>query len=344
MENVAECSHPGCPFLLIKDDLGMNVVQSKRTRTMQTRSLVSTTLTDGRPQIFLTKANGAIVSTWKTGDSDSSWVPWQSYSVAPPRTTIRAAAKLSNGAPQLFGLTDMPGPPGPQLASGWKVSSDANASWSNWVGMGYSHASDVAAGTLQDGRLQFFVIQDGIKSQWKMSTTNPGAAYSGISNMTPTGVPGPFGLFVIELSDHRLQLIGLTSDGLVTTWKENDNPNAGWSQWQWFPNTPQTNNSVGVAWAPLPDPAPLRRPQLWSFNRFGDVHTCWKETTNPNAGWTTWTSFPAPGKVVALTATSLQDGRIQLFALDDANRIFTSWKVTRHPNAGWLDWQPFPSA
>jgi hypothetical protein len=187
--------------------------------------------------------------------------------------------------------------------------------------------------------MQFFVIQDGVKTQWKL-TTDPSSGFSDVQDITPSGLLTPMSLTVFRLSDGRLQLIGPVSGaGLITTWKEGTDPNAAWAPWEAFPNTPQTNSSVGVAWAPLTD----QRPQLWSYNRFGDVQSCWKVSTNPNDAWTSWQPFPGtPGNIVAFTAVPLQDGRPQLFA-SDGQSMFTTWKVAVDPNAAWMAWQPFPA-
>jgi hypothetical protein len=307
---------------------------------MTIKTLVSTNLTDTRPQIFASKSDGTIATMWKVSrDPDSAWTPWQLLLGPPPRTSMVSAGTLSNGANQLFALADMPGPPGPEALTAWKVSNDPNAQWSNWVGLGYDHATYIAAGTLQDGRMQFFVIQDGaVKSQWKV-TTDPSSPFSAVQDMTPNGLPALISLTTFHLSDGRLQLIGPTSNGLITTWKQDDNPNAAWTPWQEFQNTPQTRSSIGVAWAPLTD----RRPQLWSYNRFGDVHSCWKVSTNPNDAWTPWQPFPGtPPNIVAFTAVPLQDRRPQLFAWDGQN-ISTTWKETADPNAAWVAWQRFPA-
>jgi hypothetical protein len=243
----------------------------------------------------------------------------------------------------------MPTPPGSHAVTGWKVDADPNAAWSSWFGLGYEGVVDIAAGTLQDGRLQFFVVQDvsagafggdlRLRTRWKAST-DPASPWSGEADMTPGGgIECPLQLIALRLSDNRLQLVGARVDsGLVTTWKEDDNPNAAWAAWQSFPNTPQTRSSVGLAWAPLPD----RRPQLWSFNKFGDLQSCWKVSTNASSGWSTWAPFPcAPADVVAFTAVPLSDGRIQLWAADSRGGMFTTWKASTDPNVAWRDWQPF---
>ncbi len=307
---------------------------------MTIRTLVSINLTDRRPQIFASKSDGTISTLWKVStDPDSAWTPWQTLARPPPRTSMVGAGTLSNGANQLFGLADMSIAPGPAAVTAWKDGTDPNARWSDWVGLGYDHAGGIAAGSLEDGRMQFFVIQDGVKTQWKL-TRDPSSGFSDVQDMTPAGLPTPTSLTVIRLTDGRLQLIGPTSGaGLITTWKVNDNPNAAWAPWQEFPNTPQTRSSIGVAWAPLTD----RRPQLWSYNRFGDVQSCWKVSTNPNDSWTTWQPFPGtPPNIIAMTAVPLQDGRPQLFVWDGRS-MFTTWKANMDPSAAWVTWQPFPA-
>lgn len=73
--------------------------------------------------------------------------------------------------------------------------------------------------------------------------------------------------------------------------------------------------------------------QLWSQ---------WKETTDPNSGWTDLTTFqmPSTSGVLKITGAQLPDGRVQLFAIDADRNTWSCWK-TGDASSGWTDWSAF---
>jgi hypothetical protein len=315
---------------------------------MAITKLVATRLTDRRVQLFASKDDGTVWSTWKTGvDPDSSWMPWQRFDLGTPRTTVVGTGELSNGASQLFGLADQPVWPVANLISG-KVSADPNAAWSGWVGLGFGgNCTDITAQRLTDGRMQIFALAEAsfqgasrLLSRWKTGV-DPNSPLSGVADMTPAGVPGLSSIVAARLSDGRIQLVGGTNDRLVSTWKMSTDPNAAWLlPWTDFMSMPVVNSTTQLAWAPLSD----GRPQIWSVNRFGTLSSTWKATTDPNSAWITWSEFDAPDNITSFAAEPLSDGRIQLFAVDSAGAIFSTWKMSTDPNAKWLlPWQPFPA-
>jgi len=42
-----------------------------------------------------------------------------------------------------------------------------------------------------------------------------------------------------------------------------------------------------------------------------------------------------------IVAGDLEDGRIQVFAIESNGRIETRWKTSPDPNSGWTAWSPF---
>lgn len=84
-----------------------------------------------------------------------------------------------------------------------------------------------------------------------------------------------------------------------------------------------------------------KRPQLF-FIEGGALFTMWKVNEDPNAAWSSWTQFSAPGKAQAIRAAALTDRRPQLWSVTDAG-LFSTWKLSKDPNAQWTGWGPFPA-
>jgi hypothetical protein len=42
-----------------------------------------------------------------------------------------------------------------------------------------------------------------------------------------------------------------------------------------------------------------------------------------------------------VAAGDLEDGRIQVFAIDGGGNIFSRWKASIDPNSGWTNWSAF---
>ena len=86
---------------------------------------------------------------------------------------------------------------------------------------------------------------------------------------------------------------------------------------------------------------PDGRLQLFVVSQ-GQLLTAWKQTPDPNAGWTPLAGFsPRPsGSITDVTVGRLPDGRLQLFS-NGSNGLTTSWKRSADPNSDWTGWTPF---
>jgi len=305
--------------------------------------LVAAQLSDGRVQLWASRDHTAGAwSLWKTDvDPDSSWTGWQQFAFDTPRTVVVGAGVLSNGAIQVFGLAAMPAWPVANVSMR-KVSDDPNAQWAG-TGLGFDgNCTDITAQQLSDGRLQIFALSQAtmggssrLLSRWQLEPAWD-APLSAVADMNVGR--GLSSIVALRLPDRRIQLIGGTNDGLLSTWKATTDPNAAWLPWTAFQSTPPVSSTTQLAWAPLPD----GRPQVWSVNRFGDMHSTWKTTEDSNSAWVPWSTFEAPANVVAFAAEPLSDGRIQLWAADRDGAMYSTWKKSTDPNAEWLPWEPFP--
>jgi hypothetical protein len=84
------------------------------------------------------------------------------------------------------------------------------------------------------------------------------------------------------------------------------------------------------------------RIQVFAVDSNGNLESRWKETSDPNSGWTSWSGFQTPnGGVTTIAVGYLSDKRMQLFATDRNGNTVSCWKTTTNPNAGWTGWSPF---
>jgi hypothetical protein len=89
-----------------------------------------------------------------------------------------------------------------------------------------------------------------------------------------------------DLPDGRIQVFAVESNGqLQSRWKTSTDPNSGWTAWSGF-QTP-AGGVTSIAAGYLTD----KRIQLFATKQDGSIVSCWKESPDPNAGWTPWSPF-----------------------------------------------------
>jgi hypothetical protein len=92
-------------------------------------------------------------------------------------------------------------------------------------------------------------------------------------------------LAVAPLSDGRLELFVILNGKLMTSWQKSTAPDSAWSPLGAF--TPAPSGAItAVAAGRLPD----GRLQIFLIGPTG-VATSWKQSTDPDAGWTPWSGF-----------------------------------------------------
>ncbi|GAA2429361.1 hypothetical protein [Streptomyces macrosporus] len=142
---------------------------------MSVRSIASARLTDGRPQIFAASGQG-LFSAWKVNTHpDAGWTGWQKFDFFHGRVSSLAAAQLTDDRPQIVATTEAG-----EVWTTWKLSTDPNAEWADWVRFDGvpGAARSVGAAQLTDGRPQLVVgTSSGSVSTWKVDT-HPDAAWA----------------------------------------------------------------------------------------------------------------------------------------------------------------------
>ena len=146
------------------------------------------------------------------------------------------------------------------------------------------------------------------------------------SNPSPGGVTS---ICVGYLSDKRMQLFATGVDGVFRScWKTTTDPNASWTQWSNFDGTSLKLVGAGN----LED----GRMQLFGIQTRtnGQIISRWKQTPDPNSGWTDWSNFQTPPNgVTSICVGYLSDKRMQLFATAVDGVFRSCWKTTTDPNA-----------
>jgi hypothetical protein len=143
-----------------------------------------TNLSDGRLQFFVVFGPGLPPYTAWQADPDPSvqWVPLELFAQGLPSNggvTAIWAHPRADGSTQVWAIDQNGG----TVLSTEKVSTDANASWSDWGGFQPTVAADsIATETLEDGRLQLFAIT---------GTGLQGSPYQ-VQSCWETGGPGTY--------------------------------------------------------------------------------------------------------------------------------------------------------
>lgn len=149
---------------------------------------------------------------------------------------------------------------------------------------------------------------------------------------------------VAPLPNERLQLWAVSEAGKLFTRTRPSDPAAPWEKpWEDFLakyplKVPAKLRQVEVA------PLPGGRLQLWAVGEAGQLFSTWQSTSDDPASWVKpWEDFladekfeqPVPAKVRQVEVAPLPDGRLQLWAVDEAGQLFSTWKTDPGPNASW---------
>jgi hypothetical protein len=207
------------------------------------------------------------------------------------------------------------------------------AGWSTWVSLNkpanVSNGSLTAVGMNADGRLEIFIVDNGVL--WHTWQTTAGGDWynSWFSSGRPSGAGLQMGLTVVSNTDGRLEAFGGGSDGaLWHIWQTT--PNGTWSPWS------SLNSPAGF---PVAGRDADGRIEVFTLNE-GLWHI---GQTTAGGNWNT-TSFslgqpsatvgaaPATTPVVSQNA----DGRLEVFTLDSDGAI---WHISQtSPGGDWSAW------
>ncbi|QRO01884.1 C39 family peptidase [Archangium violaceum] len=244
---------------------------------------------------------------------------------------------LPNGRSQAFALT-IEG----LLLTCRKVRSGASPAWSHWTPWSKQTPvlSQLAAGTLSDGRLQLFAVQSengALLTCW-METADAQSPWSDWSSVEGSGSVVQADVAPLTQGGLRLFTVGATGQLLTCAGQL-----GSWEAWTKIPASQPVQQ---VAVAPLAEGGV----QLFVLQNNG-IQTC-RAAPSSAADWSSWSAIPyppsepglpavPPQQAQRLAAAPLPGGGVRLFALNQAGRLLTS-----RLKAG-TDWEPlatFPGA
>ncbi|MEA2683979.1 MAG: hypothetical protein QOK05_2307 [Chloroflexota bacterium] len=218
--------------------------------------------------------------------------------------------------------------------------SAVNGTWTSWYSLGKmssgAFASDPAAGTNPDGRLEVFVTgSDGsVCHTWQLvpgggwsqlsSLGSPGAGFTGISSFATN-------------ADGRMELFAVAPDGSAAhNWQLAPGGLSGWSGWNAL-GRPGAGSFKGSV-------APGRngdgRLEVTAVDANGAMFHAWQLA--PSGAWSAWYGLSSPSSTVKILGTpgntTNSDGRIESIARGSDNRLWHIWQVS--PSGGWGPWSP----
>ncbi len=233
------------------------------------------------------------------------------------------------------------------LGKVWSASA-GYPSWSYWQSAWTDPppaVSNMAAAPLSDKRLKFWTVDTScvIWSCQQAPAPNTAAVWTPwISDWASHATAFRAAqILAAPLSDGRLQFWAVDTDGSIwSCWQLTTSSDSAWSEWTTtWTSTPTPARVAWIAVAPLSD----GRLQFWAVNSVGEIWSCWKETISSEALWMPWTNAWTPNappfRSNQVTAASLSDGSLQLWAVDAEGGGL--WSCRRSGASGppiWTDW------
>jgi hypothetical protein len=273
--------------------------------------LVSVSVAVGVPQLFaliVFPATGAteIWTCWKESAAlGASWSEWITFTPLPEgvgTVTSLAATQMADGHAAVIVSTARGG-----VFGCYKASTVIGAPWSGWIlvtppAPNGSSPGCLAASTVAPVTPQLWgMSRDGeIVTCWEETSVGP-KAWSGWDNFQPPPPGGwpPLKFAAAIMPGGAAQIWAAHQAIIETWWKVDGTPGAAWTQPTNF-QPPPGGVVLAITVAVLANSTPqvivLTRSGLWS---------CWKETTQPGAAWTTWTPVRQPPTIVSIYAISI---------------------------------------
>ncbi|HWS53304.1 MAG TPA: hypothetical protein VN228_04235 [Pyrinomonadaceae bacterium] len=161
----------------------------------------------------------------------------------------------------------------------------------------------------------------------------PGGSWSGWLGPDWNGNPQPAPFVdsaAAQQNNGNVQLWALDSKlGLWTTGQTS--PGGNWTAWSGpgWNSAPRLDN-IGAS-----QQGGSRGAQLWGSNHdAGGLATTFQET--PGGSWSGWGQWPDMGSVIDVSAAQQNDGRVQLWVIDDQSQLWSCWQTS--PGGGWTGW------
>jgi hypothetical protein len=282
---------------------------------------------DGRLEVFVRGADGAIWHRWEDPTASGGWAIWQSlggtFSHDP------AAAKTIDGRLEVFVRTNVGA-----VAQKWRTGTTPESGWSsNW--------SEIATGIMGNpvvvqnnaGRLEVFArASDGSIGYVAQQSSQPGASWTAWSSLGGfvSGDPA-----VALNADGRLEVFARTPDGLV------------WHKWQSTPGGPWFNWWFSLGGVTSSNPAIGRntdgRLELFAVTSQGLLWHRHQATVGATTDWTAEQTLGGDflsgvaGNLTGNLSIAYSDSRLGVIARASNGRIWSKWQKTAGSDT-WSVW------
>jgi hypothetical protein len=136
-----------------------------------------------------------------------------------------------------------------------------------------------------------------------------------------------------QQNDGRVQLwVTDQQQQLWSIWQTS--PGGGWSAW----SGPNWSGASKLTQICACQQGGARGAQFWGITNSDGLVSIFQET--PGGGWSAWMAAPwvagGPAAVVDVAAAQQNDGRVQLWVLDQQEQIWSIWQTS--PGGGWTGW------
>lgn len=202
-------------------------------------------------------------------------------------------------------------------------------------------AAQVVAATRADRQVELFALAAN-GTVWDLVENTMGGEVPQWNAWQPP-LPAPSGVKPVELAvgaiaGGRLQLWCVGSKGTLHSRFQRDEPSLPWSEWNEFQAIPNVK-VAHLTTVPLASGAL----QLFAIDTEGKLYGCRKQTPQPGARWTSWSTFPGikDRRLAQVVGARLSDGRSQLFALTTQGELYTCQQMGAAPEPAWSAWATF---
>ena len=176
--------------------------------------------------------------------------------------------------------------------------------------------------TRQDGLVSTFQETPG--GAWSAWMAAPWVAGGPKTVLQVTGAQQNNGCVQLWVTDQKQQLWSI--------WQTS--PGGGWSAW----SGPNWNGASPLMEICACQQGGTRGAQLWGITGSNGLVSTFQET--PGGKWSPWMPAPwvagGPTAVLQVAAAQQNDGRVQLWALDQQEQIWSIWQTS--PGGGWTAW------
>jgi hypothetical protein len=282
---------------------------------------------DGRLEVFVRGADGAIWHRWENPSASGGWAGWQS--LGGTFSNDPTVAETTDGRLEVFVRTDAG-----SIAQKWRTGTTPESAWSsNWSEIATGIAGNPVVSQNDAGRLEVFArASDGSIGSAAQQDSQPGASWTSWSSLGGfvTGDPA-----VALNADGRLEVFARTPDGLV------------WHKWRSTPGGPWFNWWLTLGGVTTSNPAVGRnadgRLELFAVTSQGLLWHRHQTTVGATTDWSAEQTLGGnllggiAGNLVGNLSIGYSNDRLGVIARTSNGRVWSKWQKTPG-NDTWSVW------